>query len=58
MTIVPRNGRFGVKVWDRCEKRYRWIGSFDTEAEASLAEADALPQPNHRSPTIEQWGRV
>lgn len=58
MTIVPRNGRFGVKVWDQCEKRYRWLGSFDTEAKARLAEADALPQPTHASPTVEQWGRV
>jgi integrase len=58
VTIVPRNGRFGVKVWDRCETRYRWIGSFDTEAEASLAEADALPESSPRSPTVEQWGRI
>jgi integrase len=58
VTIVPRNGRFGVKVWDRCEKRYRWIGSFDAEAEARLAEADASPEPSRRSPTVEQWGRI
>jgi hypothetical protein len=58
LTIVPRNDRFGVKVWDRCEKQYRWVGSFDTEAEARLAEADALPQPSNRSPTVEQWGRI
>ncbi len=58
MTIVARKGRFGVKVWDQGAKRYRWVGSFDTEAEARLAEADALPQPTHASPTVEQWGRI
>jgi integrase len=58
LTIVSRNGRFGVKVWDQGEKRYRWLGSFDTEAEARLAEADALPQPTHASPTVGQWGRI
>jgi integrase len=58
LTIVPRNGRFGVKVWDRAEKRYRWLGSFDTESEASQAEADALPEPTRRSPTVERWGRI
>ena len=58
MTIVPRNGRFGVKVWDQSGKRYRWVGSFTTEAEARLAEADALPRPTHSTPTVEQWGRI
>lgn len=58
MTIIPRNGRFGVKVWDRGQKRYRWLGSFDTEAEALRVEADARLRPGKDSPTVEQWGRI
>jgi integrase len=58
MTIMPRNGRYGVKVWDRGSKRYRWIGSFETEAEAVRAERDASLEPGGDMPTVEQWGRV
>ena len=58
MTIVCRNGRFGVKVWDRGRKRYRWVGSYQSEAEARKAEADADLKPGSDSPTVEQWGRV
>jgi integrase len=58
MTLVPRNGKFGVKVWDRGQKRYRWLGSFDTEAEALRAERDANLQPGKDAPTVEQWGRI
>ena len=58
MTIVPRNGKFGVKVWDPGRKRYRWIGSFDTEAQAAQAERDATLTPGRDAPTVEQWGRV
>ena len=57
MTIIPRNGKFGVKVWDPGRKRYRWVGSFDTEAEAIRAEADANLQPGRDVPTVEQWVR-
>jgi integrase len=58
MTLIPRNGKFGVKVWDRGQKRYRWIGSFDTEADAIRAEQDATLKPGKDMPTVEQWGRV
>ena len=58
MTIIPRNGKFGVKVWDRGQKRYRWIGSFDTEADAARAEQDATLKPGKDMPTVDQWGRV
>jgi integrase len=58
VTIVPRNGTYGVKVWDRGQKRYRWIGSFATEAEAVRAESDATLRPGRDTPTVEQWGRV
>src|ERR1022692_2403791 len=58
MTIVPRNGKFGVKVWDSGQKRYRWIGSFDTEVEAAQSERDATLKPGKDVPTVEQWGRV
>lgn len=56
MTIVRRNGRFGVKVWDAGAKRYRWLGSFDTEDEARRVEDDARPVAE--TLTVEQWGRV
>jgi integrase len=56
MTIVPRNGRFGVKVWDAGTKRHRWLGSFDTEDEARRVENDARPVAE--ALTVEQWGRV
>jgi integrase len=58
MTIIPRNGAYGVKVWDRGQKRYRWIGSFDSEAAAVRAEQDATLRPSLDSPSVEQWGRV
>jgi len=58
MTIIPRNGTFGVKVWDRGQKRYRWIGSFGTEAEAIRAEQDATLKPKGDALSVEQWGRV
>jgi integrase len=58
MTIVPRNGKFGVKVWEPGRQRYRWIGSFDTEAEATQAERDATLKPGKKVPTVEQWGRA
>src|ERR1017187_7692088 len=58
MTIVPRNGKFGVKVWDPGQKHYRWVGSFDTQAEAAQAERDATLKPGKDVPTVEQWGRI
>ncbi len=58
MTIIPRSGRFAVKVWDQGAKRYRWLGTFDSEAEALAAEGDAALRPGNRSVTVEQWGRV
>ena len=56
MTIVKRNGRYGVKVWDAGTHRYKWLGSFDTEAEARRVESDARPAAE--AMTVEQWGRV
>jgi integrase len=58
VTIIPRNGTYGVKVWDRGLKRYRWVGSFETEAEAVRAEQDATLKPERHAPSVEQWGRV
>ncbi len=58
MTIIPRNGKFGVKVWDSGQKRYRWVGSYDTEAEAAQSERDATLKPGKDVPTVEQWGRI
>ncbi|HEY7830916.1 MAG TPA: site-specific integrase [Solirubrobacteraceae bacterium] len=58
MTIIPRGDRFGVKVWDRGKKRYRWVGSFDTEAEARQVESDASLKPGRDLYTVEQWARI
>jgi integrase len=58
MTIVPRGGRFGAKVWDRGKGSYRWLGTFDTPEEAARAEEDATLTAGKQSPTVEQWGRV
>lgn len=58
MTIIRRKGAYGVKVWDGYGKRYRWIGTFASEAEARAAEADASLKPGQEMPTVEQWGRV
>ena len=58
MTIIPRGDRFGVKVWDRGRKRYRWVGSFDAEDSAIQAERDANLQPGKDMPTVGQWGRI
>jgi integrase len=58
MTIVKRKGRYGVKTWDKGQKRYRWLGSRDTLAEAVQLEADAKLKPGGDTPTVEQWGRV
>jgi len=58
MSIIPRKGKFGVKVWDRATKRYRWVGSYDTEAEAIRAECDASLQPGRDMPTVEHWARI
>jgi integrase len=58
MTIVRRKSSYGVKVWDRGQQRYVWVGSFATRAEAVRAERDATTTRVKETPTVEQWGRV
>lgn len=58
MTIIPRNGRFGVKVWNPGTKGCDWIGTFDTEAEAKYAERGANMAPGREVPSIKDWGRT
>lgn len=58
MTIVKRGDSWGVKVWDAGRKRYRWVGSYRTEAEAKRAESDASLRPLRDTPSVEQWARV
>jgi integrase len=58
MTIVNRNGRYGVKVWEKGSKKYRWVGSFNTRLEAEQAESDASLKDRKDSPTVQQWSRV
>lgn len=58
MTVMPRKDRWGVKVWDRGQRKYRWVGTFKTEAEALQAERDAHIKPGRDLPTVEQWSRI
>lgn len=58
VTIIPRNGRFGVRVRDRSGRK-RWLGTFDTEAEAQRVEARALLRPTRGgSTTVADWSIV
>jgi integrase len=58
MTIVQRGNRFGVKVWERGSKKYRWLGTYATRLEAERAESDASLKDRKDSPTVAQWSRV
>lgn len=52
MSIIRRGRCFGVKVWDADTRRYRWVGTYRTEAQALLAETSAkngvfpVPEPS------------
>jgi integrase len=54
--IVPRSGRFGVRVYE--EGKYRWIGTYESEADAHEAEAAAKLRPAKQVPTVKQWADV
>lgn len=58
MTLIPRNGRWGLKVWDPGTRRYRWVGTYASEAEAIEAERDATVRPGRDVPTVAQWVRI
>lgn len=58
MTIVPRGDRFGVKVWDRGKRAYRWVGTFDSETKAQERERDASIRPGRDRLTVAQWSRI
>lgn len=55
--IVPRNGRFGVRVYLGGGK-YEWLGMRDTEEEALLLEAEARVgrRQSGGKYTVAQWG--
>lgn len=58
MTIVRRGSSWGVKVWDRETKSYRWLGSFANVDDAINAEKDATFRAGRDVPTVAQWGRI
>lgn len=41
MTIIARNGRWGVRVYDPRTHRQEWVGTFSTRRDARAAEAAA-----------------
>jgi hypothetical protein len=41
VVIVKRGGKFAVSVYDPSLKRKRWVGTFDKEREAKVAEREA-----------------
>lgn len=58
MTLVPRNGRWGVKIWNPGRGGYKWVGTFATEGEALLAEEATRVGGGKEVPTVEVWARV
>jgi len=57
VSIINRQGKWGVKVWDPGTRRYRWVGTFPTRAEAEMAEADQTTRRGD-TPTVNRWARV
>lgn len=58
MTIIPRGKRWGVKAWDRGQRKYVWLGTFDTREQAEQAGRDAGAKYDPASPLVSDWGRV
>jgi hypothetical protein len=61
MAIRRRGNKWTVKVYDpSATGKQRWIGSFDTEAEAIDAERAATLgiAPSARARTIRDWSMV
>src|ERR1700694_760137 len=57
MTIVPRRGKWGVRIREP-GGRQRWLGTFDTRELAEQAEADWTLHPRRVAPTGAHCGRV
>lgn len=53
MTIIPRNGRYGVRIYVR--GRSTWLGTFDDEDEAKLAEIKAKRARVRRQETVQEF---
>jgi integrase len=57
-TIVERNGRYGVKVWERGRGAYRWLGTRSTREAAEQLISDALVKSGSTEPTVSDWARI
>lgn len=54
--IVKRAAGYGVRVWDRTQKKMRWVGTFPTRQTARDAEARATLKPRRGRPiTIQEF---
>lgn len=57
--IIKRGNRWGVRVWDKRTQQMRWVGTFETKAEAKTAEAAATIKPHRSRPTtVAEWSAM
>lgn len=58
MAIIRRDGKYGVRVYDRRAQGQRWVGTFDRLKDAKRAEADATDAQRPvatRTLTVGRW---
>jgi hypothetical protein len=58
VAIIRRDGKYGVRVYDRRAKGQRWVGTFDRLKDAKRAEADATDVQRPvatRTLTVARW---
>ena len=58
MAIIRRDGKYGVRVYDRRAQGQRWVGTFDRLKDAKRAEADATDAQRPvatRTLTVARW---
>lgn len=52
MSIIKRGDGFGVKIYDRHARKHRWVGTFETRAQARKAEAEAIIDGQAETATV------